>query len=327
MAQTRVTKEKWEMVNEANKDLLDRYLFECDVNDLYEKTIMSYTTAIKMFYIWVLEKKNNVSVLAFQRREFQEYSKYIRDTGRSTSTHNDYMSAIRNMMEFALDDDNIEYNRNMCNKIKRLKNVRVRKKTFLTNDQIVKLYDELVARKKYKWASFLMLGYESTGRVSELLQVDKDSFLEDRNNTNYLHKKGCAENSPLLFFDNTKNIVAKYLEQRGEDEKDALWLNPRKNRNKPASGAYWCNKMSEILTEIEGKPIRFTCHDIRRSAINSYHNGTHLLCDVKVERIPYPIQDIQLLANHKSQQMTESYLPNNNQRNIESAFGIKIINQ
>lgn len=316
--------EKWDMVNEENKDLLDKYLFECDVNNLAKKSIQSYTTSIKLFYIWVVEHKDNPSVLTLQRRDFQEYSKYLRDSGKSTSTHNDYMSAIRNMMEFALDDDNIEYNRNMCNKIKLLKIIRVRKKVFLTNDQVVNLYNELVRRKKYKWASFLILGYESTGRVSEIMQVQKSSFVDSRNNTNYLHKKGCAEDSPLLFFDETKNIVQKYLQQRGDDNIDSLWVNNKRNPNKSKSGNYWCEQMSKVLTEIEGKPIRFTCHDIRRSAITAMHNGTHMLCKVKVERIPLPIKDIQLLANHSTQGMTESYLPNNNQRSAESAFGIKI---
>lgn len=327
LGRIKVTKERWSRVNEFNKKLLDDYLFECDCNGLSKNSIDLYKNSIRLFFVWTLEHKDNAKVTDFIKRDFQEYSKYLRDSGKSTATHNHYISAIKNMLEFAEDDDTIDYVRNMCGKIKGLKIQRVRKKTYLTDEQVTKLYDELIKRGKLKWAAFLALAYDSSGRVGEIIQVEKHGFLEDgdRNNTNFVYKKGYAEKSPLIYFTRTKEAVMLYLKKRGHDNIDSLWISQRKRACTEDAAEYWCRQMGKILSGLEGCDISITPHDFRRSAIENLYNGTHYMCEVRIQRIPFAIQDIQLLANHKNHSMTEYYLKNNKQKNLENAFGIKIV--
>jgi len=321
-----VTNEKWSLVNNENKKLLDDFMFECRANNKSIKTISTYKTNIKAFFIWVLDMKENANVLSLAKRDFQEYSMYLRDRKLSTASHNQYISSVKMMLEYAEDTDELGYVKNACGKIKGLKIKRVRKKIYLTDDQVTRLYNELIRRKNYKEATYLAISYDSTARIGEIIQVEKHGFEdEDRNNTNYVFKKGYAEPSPIIYFKRTKEAVKLYLKQRESDDINSLWVSQRKTDCTVSSAEYWCEKMSKILFDLEGIEKRFTPHDIRRSSIENYNNGTHYLCEVKIERIPYPIQDIQLLANHKDRSMTEYYLKNNKQKNLENAFGIKIV--
>jgi len=321
-----VTEEKWGLVNGDNKKLLDDFMFECKASNKSICTINTYRITIKVFFIWVLDNKDNANVLTLGRRDFQEYSMHLKDRGLSSASHNQYISSVKVMLEYAEDMEELGYMKNTCSKVKRMKIKRVMKKTYLTDDQITKLYSELLRRKNYKEAAYLAISYDSTARVKEIIQIEKYGFEdEDRNNTNYVYKKAYAEPSPVIYFKRTKEAVKMYLEERGKDNIDSLWLSQCKRACTVSAAEYWCRKMSKILSKIECNSNRFTPHDIRRSSINNYHNGTHYMCEVRIERVPYPIQDIQLLANHKTKSMTEYYLKNNKQKNLENAFGIKIV--
>lgn len=321
-----VTKEKWNDVNKDNKTLYNNYIFNCKADGKSKKTIETYQTSIKLFLVWVLDNKDNSSVLTLLKRDYQEYGMYIRERNLSTATHNNYISSVKNMMEYAEDSDEIKYDKNTCSKVKGLKIQRVMKKTYLTDEQVTKLFNELVRIKEYQMATYLSISYDSTARVSEIMQIEKHGFLEsNRNNTNFVHKKGYSEPSPIVYFKRTKDIVILYLSERGEDTIDSLWLSIFKKPCTVDAAEYWCEKMSKILSIIEGCKIRFTPHDLRRTAIENYYNGTHYMCEVRIQRIPYSIHDIQLLANHKEQATTEIYLKNNKQKNLENAFGIKIV--
>lgn len=242
----------------------------------------------------------------------------------SNATHNHYMSAIRSILERLEDDEDIDYDINMCKKLKGLKIEPVRKITFLTDMQVEKLYNELLKNKKrYQMALFLALAYDSTGRRFEIMQVLKESFYDESlNNTNIVSKKGGGKD-PLIYFSRTKEAAKIYLKNSGVDSNKSLWVTSKLETRTIASANTWCQNMSKILSEIEGVEISFTPHDLRHSAIENYTEGTHYLCPVK--RIAYSVEDIQRLAGHANASMTQSYKKNKGLKNLENAFGVSII--
>lgn len=317
-----VTVEKWDQVNAESKALLKELHLTLRQEGRSKSTIEAYMGNCKRFLVWALDNAENRSVLELKKKDFRNYSLYLREeAGVSTASHNSYVSAVKNWCERLEDDDETEY-MNACRKIKGVKIERVRKITFLTDGEIEHLYKELIRRKKYEKAMFLALAYDSTARRAELMQVEKEGFLDPtKNHTNEVTKKG-GKKEVLIYFDRSKEAAALYLAHRGEDDNPLLWTTYRGQPRTPDNANSWCAQMSEILSELEGRKISFTPHAIRHSAIENLTEGSHYKCEVK--RIPYDIQAVSKLASHASTDMTQYYKKDKGLKSIESAFGVKV---
>lgn len=318
-----VTDEKWAAVNEESKKYLKEFMLTLRQEARSKATLSTYMQMCRLFLVYVLDHCDNRCITELRKKDFRNYSLYLRDDrGLSTATHNHYVSAIKSWCDRLEDDDDIDYEVNACRKVKGVKIERVRKITFLTDDQVTRLYEELLRRQKYQIALFLALAYDSTGRRAEIMQVEKDGFLDpDRNHTNPVIKKG-GKREVLVYFDRTKQAAALWLGQRGEDDNPSLWVGYGSRDRKKGSANSWCETMSRILSEIEGRKIHFTPHALRHSAIENLTEGHHYKCEIK--RIPYDIKAVSRLASHASTDMTASYKKDKGLRSIESVFGVKI---
>lgn len=320
-----VTPEKWELVNPENKRLLKEFMLTLRQESRSKKTLEAYYGSCRRFLVYVLENFDNKCITEIRKKEFKAYSLYIQECGLADASHNNYIIAIRSWCERLEDDEDIDYDNNLCRKVKGLKIKRVRKPTFLTDEQITKLYYELIRTKQYQIATWLALAYDSTGRRMEIFQVTKESFLnENQNCTNAVYKKGKSDPEPLVYFERTKEAARLWLEQRGEDDNPSLWADFGKRKRTPGSANSWCNKMSKMLTQLEGKKIRFTPHDIRHSAIENLTEATHYKCPIK--RVAYDIKAVSKLASHASTDMTEYYKKDKGMKTLEQEFNI-VINQ
>jgi len=317
-----VTPEKWALVNSENKRLLKEFLLTLRQEGRSKDTVETYEGNAKRFLIYVLENLENQRITDLRKKDFRNYSLYLRECGLSTASHNHYISTIRSWCERLEDDEDLNYENNACRKVKGIKIERIRKIVFLTDDQIARLYHELLRRKLYQIATFLALAYDSTGRRMELMQVTKESFYNPaRNSTNPVIKKG-GKKEPLIYFDRTKEAARLWLEQRGEDDNESLWASFGSRKREKGSANSWCEIMSRILSELEGRKIHFTPHCLRHSAIENLTEGTHYKCEIR--RIPYEIKAVSKLASHSSVDMTEYYKKDQGLKNIEEAFGIRL---
>jgi integrase len=156
----------------------------------------------------------------------------------------------------------------------------------------------------------------------ELMQVTKESFFDSaRNSTNQVMKKG-GKKEALIYFDRTKEAAKLWLDQRGDDENESLWSDFGNRKRKSGSANSWCETMSRILSELEGRKIHFTPHCLRHSSIENLTEGTHYKCEIR--RIPYEIKAVSKLASHATTDMTAYYKKDQGLKNIEDAFGIKV---
>ena len=84
-----VTPEKWEAVNHESKKLLKEFLLILRQEGRSKSTIKTYEGNSKVFLIYVLDHLDNRSILDLRKKDFRNYSLYLRDErGLSTASHN-----------------------------------------------------------------------------------------------------------------------------------------------------------------------------------------------------------------------------------------------
>ena len=144
------TAERWEKVNAINKGLLKVYLRSLVTNRRRPNTIREYKYDLQFFLVWNLLYNDNMSVLDFKKRHFEDYKFFmIEEREVSNARINRIMSAIRQMMSYAEDDDDEyeDYVRNVAAKIKGLEKNPTKDVAFLTDEQIELLRNYLLEHK------------------------------------------------------------------------------------------------------------------------------------------------------------------------------------
>jgi integrase/recombinase XerD len=322
--------EIWRLVLQENKDLLEDYILELKQNKKSPQTVYQYSVDLKGMLCYVYKHLGNKSVLELTKRDWRKYSLYLtEDCSLSNARHNRLLSSLRSWLNFCENEDDLEYTNNTARKVKGLPKESVREIIFLSDEQVMKLKDELIRRKEYQKATLLALAYDSCGRKGELAQVKKLSFLDpSKNNTNKVigkrRKVFC-----LVYFSLTKSCAKLWLDQRGDDDVDSLWVIGEKGNYKPAdsSNIYeWFMVMRKILTELEGKEIDFNVHSLRHSGLQNLSDGSSYLCKELGMEKGFPIEKLKLIANHSDISTTSGYLRDNSIEELAEMFNIKIEN-
>ena len=313
----------YEKVNNENKLILDDYILEMKSNGKSKGTIYQYTADIKMFYCWTFNHLNNKSILDMKKRDFRRFFLELQSNGASPSRINRVQCSIRNLLEFAAnDDDEYDYEINAMKSIKGLKKETVREIIFLTDEQINLLIDYLMKKKKYQQALYVSLSYDSAGRRNEVSQVLKTDFLESKMTNIVEGKRG--KKFQLLYFRRTREIAKLYFEQRGEDNIESLWVSGYGEDKRPAkyeSLYNWTLTFRRILERETSESIKLNPHSFRHSALENYENGTHsVLKELGKDKLP--IEVLKVLAHHESIDTTQGYLKNKDEELLVEAFGL-----
>lgn len=320
-----VTKTLWEKVNEANKIAMEDYLLELQQQKKKDSTIKQYKNDLKIILIFILKELDNKSITDCTRKDFRKMSIWFSDElGLSNARINRLLSALRSWLSYLEDDDDYDYS-SVGHKIKGLPKEPIKDNIFLSDNQIMKLKEELLKRKEYQLATLLMLAYDSGGRRNELAQVNKENFLNQTMTNEVIGKRG--KKFKLIYFSETVKVASIYLEQRGEDNCEALFI--VKDNEEIKSASYmtlynWFIKMSEILSEIEGVEILFTPHSLRHSALENLSTGEHYVCKEMNKPNGFDILVLKAFAHHSDTSTTEGYLKDKDYALLEQAFCIKM---
>lgn len=315
--------EIYKQVNKENISLLNDYILELKSKRKSEGTIYQYSADIKMFFCWAFDNLNNKFILDMKKRDFRRFFLELQESGTSPARINRVQCSLRNMLEFASeDDDEYDYDINAMRSIKGLQKEEVRDIHFLTDDQVNIILDYLIDKKQYQKALYLSLSYESAGRRNEVFQVLKEGFLEN-NRTNIVQGKR-GKKFQLLYFSRSKEIAKMYFEQRGEDDIPELWIvgkNEDKRAAKYETLYNWTMSFRKILEKLTGEYIEFNPHSYRHSALENYSNGTHhVLKELGKEKLDLEV--LKILANHESIDTTSGYLKNKDEELLNQAFGL-----
>lgn len=319
------TPERWAIVNKGNKTLLEDYLVELKSRRRRPRTLEQYRFDGRMVLCYIAVEMDNRSILEFSKKDFRKISLWLTEERQvSNARFNRMFALIRGMCEYAEEEDDYVYDKNMARKIKGLEKDPVREIHFLSDSQIHKIRKYLIDNELYQQCVYLDLSYDSAGRISEIQQVLKEGLLEKRYTNTVVGKRG--KKFCLLYHINTLESLSLYMDARGEDSVESLWITGiNKKRSLSEDALYgWCVKFRGILHELDGTYMQFTPHSFRHSALENYKKGTHYMCKELVREEGFDMEELQMLAHHDNMDTTRSYLKPADNDILESMFNIRI---
>lgn len=323
------TEELWEQVNKENKRIMDDFLQEYKQRKKSKGTISGYRNDLRIILIYVLRELDNRCVLDLKKKDFRNLSLYFtEECEMSAARTNRLKSAINSLLTFCEDDDDYDYEINYAKKVKGIPKSRVKDDEddfFFTYDEFIKVRDILVSEEKWQLAVLWSIGFDSAGRKNELFQIKKQGLLDGNKTNIVVGKRG--KKFPLVYLDDTKEIIRKYLEWRGEDNIDSLWIKGSGDHKEPISDSNVLYdrivSISKILSEVRGEPCNIFTHTMRHSRLECLSQGTDLrLLDENGNPKKYPLEQIQIFAHHSDPSTTQGYLKDHSEDTINSMFGI-----
>lgn len=264
------TEDKVAQILPENKELMEEFLDYLKSVDRSKGTITQYKSDLKIFFVYNLENNKNKRFTEISKREFTRFQNHaINEWGwspkrvrRVKST----ISSLSNYIENILDEEE-EYSgyRGVIRKIESPADEVVREKTVFEPEEIQKLLDALIEKKKYMRACIVSLAVNSGRRKSELPRFKTSYFNEENIIFGSLYKtpeqvktKGRGSRGKMLTLYTFKHDFDPYLkiwmDERERLGIDSQWLFPKKVNGEyvdepiePDTLDNWTDGFSKIL--------------------------------------------------------------------------------
>ncbi|MEB9745610.1 site-specific integrase, partial [Bacillus cereus] len=165
-------------VSQENKNLVKDFLIEKKAQGKAASTLKQYGWDLRIILFLIHQHFENKNLTELTRKDIRNLSIIFQEMGMSNARVNGLMSALRSALEFCADDDDYEYEFNVGSRVRGLPKNPIREITFINDDQINWLIDELLEKEKYMLATYLTLSYYSAARKNEVYQVQKEGLTE-----------------------------------------------------------------------------------------------------------------------------------------------------
>jgi integrase/recombinase XerD len=320
------TEADWNAVNKENKIMMEDYLEEYRQRKMKPKTIEQYFNDLRIVMIYILKELNNKSILTLTKKDFRRFNLWLQEKEMSNARVNRLMSSVRSMLTYIEDDEDYEYESNVARKVKGLPRDPVRTNEedfFLTYEQVMKLRNYLIEKEEWQLCSLWMMFYDSGARRNEIFQINKKGILEGNKTNIVIGKRG--KQFPLVYLNDTREIFVKYLEERGADTVDSMWVIGKGENRRPASYECLYDRMislSKILSELEGKEINFFCHSLRHTRCEHLLQGLDPRIIDKSTGLPkkFSLEEVQLFLHHSDPKTTQGYARDHSEDTINNMF-------
>ena len=320
--------EEWVEVNQINIATAQDWIDEYKQRRKKASTIKQYSNDVRIILIYIKRHLNNRNILELNKKDFRNMSIWFSDDLKlSNARANGLMSCVRSLLTFCEEDDEYDYDNNIAKKVKGLPKEAVRtdeNNFFLSFKQVMKLRDELVKRGKLQHAVLEMMLYDSAGRRNEIFQINKEGLLDGNKTNMVIGKRG--KSFPLVYLNDTREFIKSYLEERGNDNIDCLWIIGEGENKRSATYDSLYDRvvyMSKVLSEIEGKTIEFFPHSFRHSRIECLLQGLDpRIIDPKTGKPKkFTLEEVQKFAHHSDPKTTQDYSKDHTEEEIDSMFG------
>ncbi len=322
------TNEKWQQVNQNNKDIMDDFLTEYKQQKKAESTLHAYFEDLRLVLIKILEDFDNKSILEMTKKDFRKLNIWFDESGMSPARCNRIHSVINSLLTFCEDDDDYDYEINQSKKVKGIPREKVKTNEddfFFTFDEFIKVRNILVERGDLQTAVMWSIFFDSGARRNEVFQIKKEGLLEG-NKTNVVRGKR-GKLFPLIYLNDTKELIKLYLEERGDDDIESLWVSGSGDNKRPLSDS--CTlydriiKCSKILSEIRGEETNIFPHTCRHSRIECLLRGEDdRLKDEDGNNKKFPIEQIMVFVHHSDVSTTQGYTKDRSEETINDMFNI-----
>lgn len=321
------TPQLWEQVNCENKRILDDFLAEYRQRKKSKNTIDAYFHDARIIFIYVLKNLNNKSILELKKKDFRGLSIWLSENCEmSASRVNRLKSTINSILTFCEEDDDYDYEVNYAKKVKGVPLERVKTDDdnfFFTYSEFVTVRDILVERGRLKDAVLWSIGFDSAGRRNELYQIKKDGLLNG-NKTNIVVGKR-NKKFPLVYLDDTKELIEKYLKERGDDNIESLWYKGSDDSKSEVTKDWIYDRVcsiSKILSEIRGEECNIFPHTMRHSRVECLLQGQDdRLKNPDGTNRKYSLNEVMIFCHHSDVSTTQSYAKNHDEDTINNMFG------
>ena len=317
------TREKWEKVNRFNKELLNDYINECKAQGKTEGSIKQYFNDGRIILIYIMEEHKNKELYKLTRKSFRNFTLWMQDNGMSSSRVNRLLVTSRNLLNFGTDDDDYSDEFEDCKinpaRLKGMSKEERREIIFLTDDEVMTIYNTLIEEGKYSQALLCSLMYDSAGRRNEAFQVKRSDISLDASFTKREVIGKRKKKFRLLYNDLTREAF-KLLEENRKDDTDELWITREGTPAAYETLYNWVTSWRDILEEKTGVRKEFNPHSFRHSSLDNLENGSHYIARKLNKK--FTLQELQLLANHSSIETTQGYLRDTSEDKLMEAFGM-----
>lgn len=226
-------------VNPKNAELKRDFLQYLHAMQRSDKTCASYANDIDIFFVYLLQRRDNKFFVDVTKRDIIAFQTYLIDENHNSPARirriKATLSSMSNFIETTLDDEFPNY-RNIMHAIESPPNVPVRQKTVLSDGQCQELLDRLVEAGKYEQACIAALAMFGGRRKSELVRF-KVHYFDDSNiifgslykTPEPIKTKGRGGNKPLVVYTLAKDFKPYFDMWMQEREKlgiESEWLFP-----------------------------------------------------------------------------------------------------
>ena len=314
---------KWNNVPKFNKDLINDFLLELKASGKSKNTIDQYFNDLRIICIYIHDELDNKEFHKLKKKHFRNMVLFFKEKGMSNARVNRLKSSISSCLEFASNEEDYEdmLEVNYAGKVKGLQKEKVRSIVFLEWNEVELIYNELKEQGRYQEALLLALGIDSAGRKNELFQVKKYDITPDGNFTSEVVGKR-AKKFRLMYNDMTKEAYKLYMEQRGEDDVDSLWIVTRGGVRPASADTLYDMVVSwrKILLEKTGEYKEFNVHSLRHISLELLSTGDHYLAKKLGKK--FELNELKLLAHHEDISTTDSYLRDKSDDLLMESFGL-----
>lgn len=321
------TEELWEEVNPENKDILEDWMAEYKQQKKAKSTLKQYYNDARIVFIYILQHHRNKSILKLNKKDFRNFSLWSsEECGHSSNRTNRLKATINSMLAFCEDDDDYDYDVNYAKKVKGVPRQRVKDDDddfFFTYEEFVKVRKILLDKGRLQDCVLWCLGFDSAGRKNELFQVEKHGLATSNKTNIVIGKRG--KKFPLVYLDDTRELIKQYLDERGEDNIDSLWIKGKgENKEQITSDALYIRicSISKLLSDIRGEECNIFPHTMRHSRVECLLQGQDdRLKNPDGTNRKYTIEEVKVLCHHSDISTTSSYAKCHDEDTINDMFG------
>lgn len=329
-----ITPEMWSEVLPFNRKMVEEYLD--NATHLSKKSHIQYVSALKIYFYWIKENKDNKKCIDIKAKDFMMYQNSLYKRGLSEAGMKLKRSAISSFNQYIMlfyEEEYPTFRNYVTKNIVVPKTGFVHKKEPLTPDEYETLCNYLRKNEMWQKLAYLIFSYSTGCRREEARQLLKEVItyepqkkvvkITDGNGnesemeavaykTHDIRCKGRGDIGKvrkLQFGEDAMEALKKWIEVRGEDDNPYVFVKKTKDGKtceQISEGGfnYWCNTTFE---KVIGRRIH--PHLFRES------KATNMVVHEKKS-----IEVAQRLLGHNSSETTKIYVITDEQEDAFDAF-------